>query len=127
MLTCANYCVVRLNRPAETLVAVPDGRAALAQVAQRRPSVILLDLMLPEMDGLQVIDELRASPSGQTIPIIVLTAKDLTVDERARLDTSVTQILQKGTYTSDELLRNVHDLAREAIQLRRCTEEVVNA
>jgi len=116
-----------IERVGGNVVAVPDGRAALAQVAQRRPSVILLDLMLPEMDGLQVIDELRASPSGQTIPIIVITAKDLTADERARLDTSVTQILQKGTYTSDELLRNVYDLAREAIQLRRCTEEVINA
>jgi signal transduction histidine kinase/DNA-binding response OmpR family regulator len=108
-------------------VAVSDGRTALAQVAQSRPSVILLDLMLPEMDGLQVIDELRASPAGQTIPIIVLTAKDLTVEERVRLDTSVSQILQKGTYTSDELLRNVYNLAREAIHARQCTGEAVNA
>jgi len=109
------------------VVAVPDGRAALAQVAQSRPSVILLDLMLPEVDGIQVIHELRASPAGQTIPIIVLTAKDLSEDERERLNGSVTQILQKGIYTNDELLRNVYDLAFEAIQPRRCIGENVSA
>jgi signal transduction histidine kinase/DNA-binding response OmpR family regulator len=108
-------------------VAVADGRTALAQVAQSHPSLILLDLMLPDMDGLQVIDELRVSPTGQTIPIIVLTAKDLTVEERTRLDTSVSKILQKGTYTSDELLRNVYNLAREAIHARQCMGEAVNA
>ncbi len=88
----------------------PDGRAALAQITKRRPSLILLDLMLPELDGVQVIDELHALPEGQSIPIIVLTAKNLTPAEHQRLNGSVAQILQKGTYSSEELLRNIRAL-----------------
>ncbi len=91
-------------------IEAQDGRIALAQIAKRRPCLILLDLILPELDGIQMIDELHATPEGQSIPIIVLTAKDLTPIEHQRLNGSVAQILQKGTYSSEELLRNICDL-----------------
>jgi signal transduction histidine kinase/CheY-like chemotaxis protein len=100
-----------LDRAGWEAIEAADGRAALAQIAKRRPGLILLDLMLPELDGVQVIDELHATPAGQSIPIIVLTAKDLTPAEHQRLNGSVAQILQKGTYSSEELLRNISDLA----------------
>ena len=93
-------------------IEAPDGRAALAQIAKRHPSLILLDLMLPELDGVQVIDELHATPEGRSIPIIVLTAKHLMPSERQRLNRSVAQILQKGTYSSEELLRTICTLTR---------------
>jgi signal transduction histidine kinase/CheY-like chemotaxis protein len=92
------------------VVEAADGRAALEQIARCRPSLILLDLMLPELDGVQVIDELHATSTGEEIPILVLTAKELTLAERQRLDKSVTKILQKGSYSSEELLRHVCDL-----------------
>ena len=93
-------------------IEAPDGRAALAQIAKRLPSLILLDLMLPELDGVQVIDELHATPEGRSIPIIVLTAKHLMPSEHQRLNRSVAQILQKGTYSSEELLRTICTLTR---------------
>ncbi len=92
------------------VVEAADGQAALAQITRSRPALILLDLMLPELDGIQVIDALHATPTGQSIPIIVLTAKDLTAVEQQRLNGSVAQILQKGTYRSEDLLRHVYDL-----------------
>jgi signal transduction histidine kinase/CheY-like chemotaxis protein len=90
------------------------GRQALDSIAKHQPSLILLDLMLPELDGVQVIDELRSTVGGQSIPIIVLTAKDLLPMERRRLTNSVSQILQKGAYSREELLRHVCDLVSAA-------------
>jgi len=104
-------------------IEAPDGRAALAQIAKRRPSLILLDLMLPELDGVQVIDELRATPEGQSIPIIVLTAKHLTPADHQRLNRSVAQILQKGTYSSEELLRTICALTVVSTQHHYIQEE----
>lgn len=87
-----------------------NGRDALSQVTQFHPHLILLDLMLPEMDGFQFLQQLRGVPGGVDIPIIVLTAKDLSTSERHHLMKYVEQILQKGTYSSETLLQDVHDL-----------------
>jgi len=103
-----------------------DGRAALEQIAQRRPALILLDLMLPELDGIQVIDELHATPAGKAIPIVVLTAKELTPAEHQRLNESVAQILQKGTYSGEDLLRHVCDLTLASTQQRHTILEETN-
>jgi hypothetical protein len=65
--------------------------------------------MLPEMDGVQFIHELRTTLAGQSIPIVIITASDLTPADREHLDGSVEQILQKGSYSREELLREVRD------------------
>jgi len=71
------------------------------------PQIILLDLMMPEMDGFQFIHALRSRDEWRAIPVIVLTAKTLTSEERRRLNGSVAKILQKGNYSREELLREV--------------------
>ncbi|NJK59391.1 MAG: response regulator [Oscillatoriales cyanobacterium SM2_1_8] len=73
-----------------------NGLAALESLAQGLPDAILLDLTMPEMDGFQLMERLRQEPSLQHIPVIVLTAADLTAADRARLNGSVRHILQKG-------------------------------
>jgi len=105
-----------LDQAGWDVVEAADGRAALTQIARRRPSLILLDLMLPELDGIQVIDELHTTLPARDIPIIVLTAKELAPVERERLNGSVAQILQKGTYSSEDLLRHICDLTLSAAQ-----------
>lgn len=87
-----------------------DGVQALAAIAEHRPAMILLDLMLPHMDGVQLVDQLRSTADGQSIPIVVLTAKDLSDAERQSLSRSVEQILQKGAYSRDDLLQWVREL-----------------
>jgi len=109
------------------VIAAADGQEALVQVARSRPSLILLDLMLPDLDGVQVIEELHATPAGQAIPIVVLTAKDLTSAEQQRLNRSVAQILQKGTYSSEDLLRKVCELTRTYTQQCNRLLEETNA
>lgn len=91
------------------------GRAALRQLAAAPPNLILLDLMLPEMDGFQFIAELRNRQTWSLIPIIVITAKDLTPAERLHLNGHVEQILQKGSYNREALLRDVHTLVNTSL------------
>ena len=86
-----------------------NGCEALARLAEVRPELVLLDLMMPEMDGFQFVDEVRQHPEWRTIPIVVVMAKDLTPDDHRRLNGYVEQILQKGAYSRDALLREIRD------------------
>ncbi len=80
-----------------------NGRIALEVAAADMPGLILLDLMMPEMDGFTFLDEFRRAPEARSVPVIVLTAKDLTADDRSRLNLSVERILQKGDGAEGEL------------------------
>jgi CheY-like chemotaxis protein len=87
-----------------------NGREALARIAERTPGLILLDLMMPEMDGFQFLDELRRTVYWPGVPVVVVTAKDLTMEDRLRLDGLVGRVLQKKSCGTDELLGQVRDL-----------------
>lgn len=87
-----------------------NGRVALEKMGEALPELILLDLMMPEMDGFAFVSELRKNPAWRSIPIVVITAMDLTPQERQQLEGDVKQILQKGAYARDELLREVCNL-----------------
>lgn len=89
-----------------------NGRIGLEQVVAVEPHVILLDLMMPEMDGFEFVIELQKDASRRLIPIVVITAKDLTPEDRARLNGHVEQIIQKGAYNRSELLTKVQELVR---------------
>jgi signal transduction histidine kinase/DNA-binding response OmpR family regulator len=93
-----------------TVVEAEDGSVALERIAKQRPALIVLDLMLPTMDGFAFVEAVRQQEDWRTIPIIVLTAKDLTPEERQRLNGAVQQVLQKGTYGRDALLGEVRRL-----------------
>jgi PAS domain S-box-containing protein len=92
-----------------------NGCAALERIAESRPAFILLDLMMPEMDGFQFVDELRKHKDWCSIPVAVITAKDLTSKERDRLCGCVEKILQKGAYSREELLTEVRDLVASGV------------
>jgi signal transduction histidine kinase/CheY-like chemotaxis protein len=87
-----------------------NGQAALEQADKRRPDLILLDLMMPVMDGFDFVLALRQRPGCRNIPIIVVTAKDLTDEDRRRLSGQVERIVQKGSCSRDELLAYVQEL-----------------
>jgi CheY-like chemotaxis protein len=86
------------------------GRAALERLAVATPGIILLDLMMPEMDGFEFLQALRQREAWRGIPVIVLTAKDLTAEDRQRLNGLVARIVQKGGASRDDLLHQVRDL-----------------
>jgi CheY-like chemotaxis protein len=95
-----------------------NGRAALDAVAGQRPGVILLDLMMPEMDGFEFVSALRKQPEGRNIPIVVITAKDLTADDRLRLNGYVSRILQKSAFQIENLLSEVGRLVITRVRTR---------
>lgn len=86
-----------------------DGRAGLEMIRRERPDLILLDLMMPEIDGFGVLEALRADKELEGIPVVVVTAKELTPAERARLSGHIRLLLQKGTFTDEDLLHQVLD------------------
>lgn len=89
-----------------------DGRAAVLELRDPLPCLILLDLLMPGMDGFQVLSELQARPDWARIPVIVLTAKDLAPEDLERLGApQVHQILLKGACTREELLGAVRTQA----------------
>jgi CheY-like chemotaxis protein len=85
---------------------------------QALPDLILLDLMMPELDGFQFVDQIRTREDWRSIPIIVITAKDLNEEDRQRLNGYVEGILQKGAYKPEELLREVCDAVQARVQSR---------
>ena len=100
----------RLEKEGWVVTEAANGRAALERVADRRPELILLDLMMPEMDGFQFLEEVRKRQEWRSIPIVVVTAKDLSPEDSLRLTGYVKKILQKGAYSREELLLTVSDL-----------------
>ncbi|MDH4029512.1 MAG: response regulator, partial [Chromatiales bacterium] len=92
-----------------------DGQQALDEIRRRQPGLIILDLMMPVMDGFEFLRQLRHDPEISDLPVIVVTAKDLTEDDHARLDSLVTQVLQKGGFQREDLLSRVRrSVARAA-------------
>jgi signal transduction histidine kinase/CheY-like chemotaxis protein len=99
-----------LEREGWAVATAENGRVALRRVAEQRPALILLDLMMPEMDGFQVVEALREREDWRSIPIVVATAKNLTADDRLRLNGYVEKILQKGAYNREALLTEIRHL-----------------
>ena len=89
-----------------------DGREAIEIVNKEHPDLVILDLMMPEVDGFAVLDALRSKPDTANIPVIVATAKELTVDEKARLQGQIQSLMQKGDFLNDEFLEEVRSLIR---------------
>jgi threonine synthase len=84
-----------------------DGKVGLEMIRRERPDVILLDLMMPEVDGFSVLEALRADEDLEGIPIIVITAKELTSSEQDRLSGKIQMLLQKGSFTDEDLLDEI--------------------
>jgi CheY-like chemotaxis protein len=87
-----------------------NGRVALERVAAVRPELILLDLLMPVMDGFAFIRELHKTEALRRVPIVVLTAKELGKEDRLQLSGAAGKILQKGAYNRDGVLREIREL-----------------
>jgi signal transduction histidine kinase/CheY-like chemotaxis protein len=86
-----------------------NGKEALEKIQSSKPGLILLDLMMPEMDGFEFAERLRENKEWLDIPVVVITAKDLTKEDHARLKGNVEAIMQKGSYSRNELLNEVSE------------------
>ncbi len=93
------------------VIEAENGRQGLLALEHSLPDLILLDLMMPELDGFSFVESLGASPAWAGVPVVVLTAAELTADERRRLQGHVRQVLQKGAMNRDELAREIRKAA----------------
>ena len=88
----------------------PNGRVGLERMSMQPADLVLLDLMMPEMDGFEFLDAIRHNDLWRAVPIVIVTAKDLTPADRARLNGAVQEVLYKGAYGMDDLLRELRRL-----------------
>jgi CheY-like chemotaxis protein/anti-sigma regulatory factor (Ser/Thr protein kinase) len=84
-----------------------NGSAALERLDDKRPDIIMLDLMMPVMDGFEFLIEMRREAEWRDIPVLVVTAKDLTAEERSQLNGDVERVLQKGSSEIDKMLAEI--------------------
>ncbi|WP_052128267.1 response regulator [Neosynechococcus sphagnicola] len=104
-----------LEREGWTVVETEQGAGALEQIAIAQPDVLLLDLMLPDLDGFEVIAQIRSHPTWKSLPIVVLTAQELTATERLKLSGSVEQIIQKHSQNLEQTLKELQQLVATAV------------
>ncbi|XZN99824.1 MAG: response regulator [Microcoleus sp.] len=107
-----------LEKQGWAVTEADSGRAALDRLDVSLPNLILLDLMLPEMDGFELISEVRKLNSGDPIPIIAIAGKDLTPAESQQLNGCVDRVLFKGVYSCDTLLRDVRSIVKDRFDRR---------
>lgn len=100
----------QLQKAGWEVIEAENGVQALEKIADYAPDLIVVDLMMPEMDGFEFIEQLRQHPQWESLPILVLTAKELSQREREQLQGSVRQIFQKGAYDRDIFLSEVYNL-----------------
>jgi len=103
-LAPAGYVVLRAG----------GGEEGVNLVQRELPGLVLLDLLMPEVDGFAVIERLRADPATADIPIVVLTAKDMTAADRARLAGQISHLAQKGACGRAELVELVRNVGERA-------------
>lgn len=105
-----------LEREGWAVMEAGNGQQALDQVREKRPSLILLDLMMPEMDGFEFVAHLREVVEWKDIPVVVITAMELTANDYKRLNGNVTKIMRKGSYEQDQLMADVRQLVSSFVE-----------
>jgi CheY-like chemotaxis protein len=101
--------VKAMLKPYTVNVVEADGGAAGIKLAQRfKPDLIILDLMMPDVDGFQVVSALRNDPNTNQIPILIYTAKNITADDRQRLRDNIQTIIRKGELSKEQFLDLVY-------------------
>jgi signal transduction histidine kinase/CheY-like chemotaxis protein len=90
-----------------------DGVAGLQAIKAHRPDILILDIIMPRMDGFGVIEALRADPETRDLPVIVVSAKELTADENARLKESAAIVIKKQDFEGEKLVKEINSALKK--------------
>ena len=96
-----------------SLESALDGEAGLRAIEAKRPDIVLLDLIMPHLDGFGVIESLRANPQTRDLPIIVISAKELTAAEIARLKETVSLVMKKQGFEGEKLVDEINNVLKQ--------------
>jgi CheY-like chemotaxis protein len=99
-----------LSREGWQISEAENGKVALAYLADSKPDLILLDMMMPEMDGFQFMAEFRKHEAWRGIPVIIVTALNLSLEERLRLSGQVEQVLEYESRNRDQTFAEIRDM-----------------
>ena len=102
-----------------------NGKEGLDKVKESKPGLVLLDLMMPEMDGFEFAEKLRENKDWLDIPVVVITAKDLTSEDHNRLKGNVEAIMQKGSYSKKQLLSEVGERIKQLKNGVNCMSKIL--
>ncbi|MBM3337894.1 MAG: response regulator, partial [Betaproteobacteria bacterium] len=119
-----NGVVQSLQRDGWEVSEAANGSLGIASLGHSRPDVIMLDLMMPEMNGFEFLIEMRSKAEWRDIPVLVVTAKDLTAEERAQLNGHVERVMDKGSAELAHLLGEIGQVLEVSITRRRDDAEV---
>src|SRR5262249_33480850 len=92
------------------IIEASSGRVGLKAIYEHHPELIILDLMLPEMDGFSVLEALQNDAKLRDIPVVVLSAKALTTQEKQQLEPRVSMLMEKASLDRSQFLYIVHDI-----------------
>lgn len=100
-------------------VLASGGKECIKLLEDKIPDILILDLMMPEMDGFKVLDEIRKRPKTKDLPVIVVTAKDLTADDKAKLTGKISSVIAKSESSAHELFAEIKRILRELKQTKK--------
>ncbi len=96
----------------ETILA-HDGEESIKLIAKKNPDILVLDLLMPGMDGFQVLEQIRKNPETQNLPVIVVTAKDITEDDKMQLSGKVSTLITKSSTTPQDLYKEINRILKK--------------
>ncbi|RKZ87879.1 MAG: hypothetical protein DRR19_13140 [Candidatus Parabeggiatoa sp. nov. 1] len=108
-----------LKKQGLQIIVAENGQVALSHLEQKKPALILLDLNMPVMDGFEFLEHLQNNEQWRSIPVVVLTSKNLSAEEQARLNPHVETIFQKADFQPEELIWHIHQLVNNAVVLNK--------
>ena len=100
------------------------GKAGINLAMNSNPDLIILDLMMPEISGFDVIEKLRTHPTAKSIPIIICSAKELTPADKKVLNGNILAIVQKGTHTKEDLLAAIKKIEQLRVKKRNYLQKI---
>jgi CheY-like chemotaxis protein len=98
---------VRMTSMATTVLRAFGGAEAIEAARRELPDLIVLDLMMPDVNGFDVVNALQGQPDTASIPIVVVTAKRITMEDQARLAGFVTTVMEKGEFDRERFVSEV--------------------
>jgi CheY-like chemotaxis protein len=101
------------SRDGYEVVEAEDGEEAIALIGEECPHIVILDLLMPRVDGFSVLESIKSDKRTRAIPVIVVTAKELGEEDQRRLNHRVESLIHKGVLRQDELLEDVAGALRK--------------
>ncbi len=117
--------IIQSQAPGRRVLRARSGKEALDILAQERVDLVLLDLMMPELDGFGVLEAMRARPETRDIPVIVITGQVLTEADMERLNRGVATVMSKGLFSLDETLAHLEAALARRRRLSREAQALV--